>query len=159
MPSAPRDDEKPEQEPSLELEEEAPERPTRKPDFDLAHYAEKLDMPPMRERATTIPDEVATEEARLASLLIDSTLPNPVVVTRPPAQASLEPLSRVPVLAKTVAELGPGGCDPKSAYVLGFVDGVLPLETILEVTGLPPDETRAVLERFVALGVIVFPER
>ena len=71
----------------------------------------------------------------------------------------LEPLSRIPTLAKSISELGATVGDPKAAYVLGFVDGVLPLETILDVTGLPDEETRTILRRFIALGVIVFPDR
>jgi hypothetical protein len=73
--------------------------------------------------------------------------------------ARLAPLSRVPVLAKEMTELGAVVEDPKTAYVLGFVDGILPLETIIEVTGLPEIETLRVLDRMVSLGVVVFKPR
>lgn len=68
----------------------------------------------------------------------------------------LMPLSRVPVLARAMAELGAVVEDPKTAYVLGFIDGLLPLETIVEVTGLPELETLHVLDRMVSLGVVTF---
>jgi hypothetical protein len=69
----------------------------------------------------------------------------------------LAPLSRVPRLAQEVGQLGALLADPKTAYVLGFVDGLLPLETIIDVTGLPELDTLRVLERMVAQGVLVVP--
>jgi hypothetical protein len=111
----------------------------------------------MRERVSTLNDEEATEQARIASVLIDSTPPRPSSLTsQDPAaiRARLAPLSRVPSLTKSIAELGSCVDDPKSAYVLGFVDGVLPLETIIDVTGLPEVETLQILERFITQGAV-----
>jgi hypothetical protein len=71
----------------------------------------------------------------------------------------LAPLTRVPSLAKELAELGAMLEDPRTAYVLGFVDGILPLETIVDVTGLPELETLRVLDRMVAQSVVVFHSR
>lgn len=68
----------------------------------------------------------------------------------------LAPLDRVPVLAKAMTELGAAVEDPKAAYVLGFIDGLLPLETIIEVTGLPELETLRVLDRMVTQGAVTF---
>jgi hypothetical protein len=68
----------------------------------------------------------------------------------------LAPLSRVPTLAKEITQLGGLLEDPKTAYVLGFVDGLLPLETIIDVTGLPELETLRVLDRMIAHSVVVF---
>ena len=73
--------------------------------------------------------------------------------------ARLAPLSRVPSLAKEMTELGALLEDPKTAYVLGFVDGLLPLETIVDVTGLPELETLRVLDRMIAQSVVVFRGR
>jgi hypothetical protein len=70
--------------------------------------------------------------------------------------ARLAPLGRVPLLAKELTELGSLLEDPKTAYVLGFVDGILPLETILDVTGLPELETLRILDRMVTQSVVVF---
>ena len=42
------------------------------------------------------------------------------------------------------------------AYVLGFIDGVLPLETIVEVAGLPELETLKILERAIEQNAISF---
>lgn len=137
-------------------------RPTLKPAFDLEHYAQET-VPAMRERQMTISDEHATEQARLASVLIDSK-PPPGAALRDPngveaLRARLAPLSRVPALAKSITELGDAVADPRAAFVLGFVDGLLPLETIIEVTGLPELETLQVLDRFIAQGAVVFPAR
>ena len=71
----------------------------------------------------------------------------------------LAPLNRVPSLAKAMTALGPLLEDPKTAYVLGFVDGILPLETIIEVTGLPELETLRVLDRMIAQAIVVFRGR
>lgn len=68
----------------------------------------------------------------------------------------LSPTARVPELARPVAQLGSSISDPKTAYVAGFVDGVLPLETIVDVTGLPQLETLRILDKMVAQGIIVF---
>jgi hypothetical protein len=111
---------------------------------------------PIRERQMTLLDEDLTEQARLASVLIDSTPPQPLASG---LRARLSPLDRVPVLAKSIAELGADMREPKTAFVIGFVDGILPLETIVEVTGLPEHETLEILDRLMAQGAIVFPHR
>jgi hypothetical protein len=108
-----------------------------------------------RERQSTLLDDDLTEQARLASVLIDSTPPS----APDPAQAiraRLEPLSRVPELVKSITELGDDMREPKTAFVLGFIDGLLPLETIVEVTGLPEIETLQILDRLIAQGAIAF---
>lgn len=71
-------------------------------------------------------------------------------------RANLAPLTRVPALSRPMTELGDILADPKTAFVLGFVDGILPLETILDVTGLPELDTLKVLDRMLGHGVIVF---
>ncbi len=71
----------------------------------------------------------------------------------------LSPLSRVPSLARELGKLGLLLEDPKTAYVLGFVDGILPLETIVDVTGLPELETLRVLDRMVSQSIVIFSGR
>lgn len=73
--------------------------------------------------------------------------------------ARLAPLERVPSLAKEMAQLGALLEDPKTAFVLGFVDGILPLETIIDVTGLPELETLRVLDRMVMQSIVIFRDR
>lgn len=111
--------------------------------------------PPMRERQITYVDDDLTEQARLASVLIDSVPPEPDGEAA--IRARLAPLHRVPSPAKSIGELGPDLKEPKTAFVLGFVDGVLPLETIIEVTGLPELDTLRILDRLVEAGAIIFP--
>lgn len=143
---------------------------TVRPDFDVERYAEDV---LGRERYATITDEVVTEQARLASVLMDSYPPEPA----PPAsterdevgrgagdaelasmtddeqiaflRARLSPMSRVPSLTRSIAELGSVIEDSKTAYLLGFVDGLLPLETIVDVAGLPELDTLKILDRAV----------
>lgn len=71
-------------------------------------------------------------------------------------RARLAPVARVPVLAREMAQLGALLEDPKTAYILGFVDGILPLDTIVDVTGLPELDTLRVLDRMVAQSVVIF---
>ena len=133
-----------------------------------------------RERLATITDEAATEEARIASVLMDSR-PPPRTSDAPGGgpevelavryadvdaldhdeqlaffRARLAPMSRVPALVRSITELGPVIEDPKTAYVLGFVDGLLPLDTIVEVAGLPEVDTLKILDRAVDQYLITF---
>jgi hypothetical protein len=148
------------------------------PGFDPQAYADQAfaeeDSSEIRERVPTLTDDVATEQARVASLLM-KTKPPPPRASSPDADVSIEslgtlsdddeisllrealsPLSRIPFLAKSLSELGALLEDSKTAYVLGFVDGVLPLETIVDVTGLPEVDTLRILDRVAVQGVIVF---
>jgi hypothetical protein len=109
--------------------------------------------PPMRERQITYVDDDLTEQARLASVLIESVPPRPDEL-----RARLQPLDRIPEVAKCMNELGEDLREPKTAFVLGFIDGVLPLETIIEVTGLPERETLRILDALIAQGAVVFPK-
>lgn len=134
-----------------------PSYPTIKPDFDLTAYAKDTAVP-MRERANTLSDEEATEQARLASVLMSSIVPpSSEPDPRDAIRARLAPMSRVPALAKSLPELGAAIQEPRTAYVLGFVDGLLPLETIVDVTGLPELDTLQILDRLVTAGAIIFP--
>ena len=71
-------------------------------------------------------------------------------------RANLSPLGRVPVLARQLSEIGSALEDPKTAYIVGFVDGILPLETIIDVTGLSELDTLRVLDRLVLQGILIF---
>ncbi len=148
-------------------------RDTVRPAFDVERYAEDTIG---RERLPTITDEAAIEEARIASVLMDSTPPR----GRPSApdielavkysevealedgeqlaflRARLAPMTRIPTLTRKITELGPLIEDPKTAYILGFIDGLLPLETIVEVAGLPELDTLRILDRAVDQYVIAF---
>jgi hypothetical protein len=148
-----------------------------RPAFDVQRYAEDV---VRREALPTIIDPVATEEARIASVLMDSAPPRTAqgATTAAPEmevnveyetvdaldpdeqlaflRARLAPMKRIPALTRKLAELGPVIADPKMAYVLGFIDGVLPLETIVEVAGLPELETLNILERAIEQGAISF---
>lgn len=115
---------------------------------------------PMREPADTFVDDEVTEQARRASVLIDSVPPRGGDPNSEPAiRARLAPLDRIPLLAKSMSELDTDLQEPKTAFVLGFIDGVLPLETIIEVTCLPELETLRILDRLIAQGAVVFPKR
>ncbi len=104
----------------------------------------------IRERQATLTDEAALEEARLLSIPSNPPFDSAVALRR-----RLAPMTRVPTLEGSLADLA---ADPRTAFVLGFVDGLLPLETIVDVAGLPEQETLAILERAITNNVIVFRE-
>jgi hypothetical protein len=105
--------------------------------------------PPPATRDSSV--EIDTGESDLESLDVDDQVA--ILSVR------LSPLTRVPMLASELSQLGSVVEDPKTAYMLGFIDGILPLETIIEVTGLPEIETLRVLDRMISLGVVVFKTR
>ncbi len=104
----------------------------------------------VRAKMATVTDEVALEEARLAS--IPSSPPHDPIAT---LRERLAPLDRVPHLAKPLEQIR-ASLDPRTAYILGFVDDVLPLETIVEAAGLPEREALEALHKLVVENVIVF---
>jgi hypothetical protein len=161
----------------------AVEHPTVVPAFDLSKYAAQSEV---RARMPTMTDESALEQARLQSLPTRFPPARAPMSTAPPLasatpdsvveldtsetdvdaletdeqiallSARLAPLSRVPSLAKPMSALGAVLDDPKTAYVLGFVDGILPVETIVDVTGLPELDTLRVLDAMTTEGIVVF---
>ena len=161
-------------------------RPTVIPKYNPPQHAEEAKI---RERMSTLTDESAQEQARLQSFPTNappprrpmSTVPGPLTNPRDSSveidvgeddiaalgpeeqvailRAGLTPLSRVPTLAQPLSEIGAALEDPKTAYVIGFVDGILPLETIVDVTGLPELDTLRVLDRLVAERILIFRPR
>jgi hypothetical protein len=117
------------------------------------------DVPPPPPSKPTVPAGPLPDDLREASLGASSEL---VAEPLEPAEEMallrkrLAPVTRVPELAKPLAQLGALLHDPQTAYVLGFVDGILPLDTIIEVTGLPELDTLRVLDRMVAQGIAIF---
>lgn len=148
---------------------------TVRPAFDVERYAEDTIG---RERLPTMVDEVATEAARLASVLMDSAFPRdqgsaPKIELTTPRRdlealgekeqlallrARLAPMTRIPSLTRKITELGSLIEDSKTAYILGFIDGLLPLETIVEVAGLPELDALRILDRAIDQYVITFRE-
>jgi hypothetical protein len=118
-------------------------------------------LPPPRRPMSTIPGALvdASRNPRDSSVEIDTgeedleSLDDAQQIAL--LSARLAPLNRVPSLATELSELGALLQDPKTAYVLGFIDGILPLETIIEVTGLPELETLRVLDRMIGQSIVV----
>lgn len=116
-------------------------------------------MPPPRRPMSTLPGALVTNPRDSAVEIdvgeddIDALGPDEQVAI---LRARLVPLSRVPALAQQLSEIGAALEDPKTAYVVGFVDGLLPLDTIIDVTGLPELDTLRVLDRLVSLGILIF---
>jgi hypothetical protein len=146
--------------------------PTVIPAFDPLAYAKERDG---RDRALTITNEVELEHARVASMPSDAPPVRPRAASLVEVDvaeeeldsldddaqiaillARLAPMDRVPTLAKTPNELAMHLQDSKAAYLAGFVDGLLPLETIVDVAGLPQLDSLRVLDQMITLGLAVF---
>ena len=172
--------------PSLPGDDSAPSapRPTVIPQFDPLQYAEESEIrermptltdegaleharlqsfptnaPPPRAPMSTVPGPL-TANPRDSSVEIDVG-EDDLEALGPDVQIAifrshLAPLTRVPVLARKLSEIGAALEDPKTAYVIGFVDGILPLDTIIDVTGLSELDTLRVLDRLVSQGILVF---
>ncbi len=149
--------------------------PTVIPAFDPVALAEESEL---RAQSPTITNEVELERARLASMRSQMPPARPADESQVEVEADegeleeldeadqiavllerLDPMSRVPELVKPTAELADRLGDSKSAYVAGFIDGVLPLETIVEVAGLPQLDTLRILDRMLTQGIAVFRAR
>jgi hypothetical protein len=63
-------------------------------------------------------------------------------------------LQSVPELVKTMDELRELPLDPRAAFLLMHVDGWTDLETVLDMAPLPHEESLAVFEHVLGLGVI-----
>jgi hypothetical protein len=117
--------------------------------------------PPRRPPSTLPPPRVANPRDSSAEIDVGEDDLDTLAVDEQVAilRAHLTPLTRVPVLARPIKELAATLKDPKTAYVIGFVDGLLPLDTIIDVTGLPELDTLHVLDRLVAQGIVIFRNR
>jgi hypothetical protein len=172
-PEAPADKEasgllaRPTVRPAFDLETEIRDRMPTITDETALEQARLLSLPstapPARRPMSTVPGPIEMKNMRDSAAEIDAGEAD--VEGLDPAdqlailEGRLEPLTRVPMLAKELNELGTLLEDPKTAYVLGFVDGILPLETIIEVTGLPELDTLRVLDRMIDQAVVVFRSR
>ncbi len=115
-------------------------------------------LPPPRKAYSTAPsslmgprDSMPEIEVDVGDTDLDDLPPEEQVAI---LRVRLAPLTRVPAFARPLDEAGSVFEDPKTAYVGGFVDGVLPLETIIDVTGLPELDTLRILDRLAANGAI-----
>src|SRR4051812_26995582 len=111
---------------------------TMVPPFDVEEFARDEDAKASHVRLRAPSGELPKDpKARTAALL-----------------ARLRPLSRVPRLTKTTSELRSLVEDPATAFVLGFIDGILPLAMLVEVTGLPELDVLQVLDSLISDGLV-----
>lgn len=71
------------------------------------------------------------------------------------ARATLGSLRRVPRLARPLPELRERIRGTRHAYLLAFVDGILTLEAIVTLVGLPEAEALGILHHAVVDGLVV----
>jgi hypothetical protein len=65
-------------------------------------------------------------------------------------------LSGVPVLVAGVDHLRAGQLDGRAGFILSLIDGVTTVENLLDLSGMPADETLAVLEDLRQRGIVAF---
>ena len=70
------------------------------------------------------------------------------------AAPPVERLDGVPRLKKSLEQIHDVIADSKTAFVIGFIDGNLSLEHIVDVTGLPKKETLGIVARLIELDVV-----
>ncbi|MEJ7603348.1 MAG: hypothetical protein WKG01_36005 [Kofleriaceae bacterium] len=68
--------------------------------------------------------------------------------------AHLGPLARVPSLARPLHELASAPISPRAAFLLSRIDGVLSLEEILDVCGMPRIEAHRYLCQLFVRGIL-----
>jgi hypothetical protein len=94
---------------------------------------------------------------------VDLVLNEPVSETRPvtPTAASVAPgpderalLSRIPVVLVDPVRLRATKLDGRAGFLVSLIDGVMSVESLLDVSGMPTDETVALLEDLRRRGII-----
>lgn len=64
--------------------------------------------------------------------------------------------SIVPVVVKSALELRALPLDPRAGFVLTHIDGNTDLESLIDLTGLPEQETLAIIASLLSLGALAF---
>jgi hypothetical protein len=71
---------------------------------------------------------------------------------------SLGSLDRVPVMVAPFDELEARTVDHRAGFLLSQVDGATSLETILDVSGMPPLDALRIVRELVRRGIVVLRE-
>jgi hypothetical protein len=99
----------------------------------------------------TVVDAQKLEKARRQSASdIDTSTFDADVVRR-----RLHSLSGAPRLARPMSELRDAIDDTQTAYVYAFVDGILPVQSIVTLAGLPEADTLRILHKGLADGTLL----
>jgi hypothetical protein len=72
-------------------------------------------------------------------------------------RVTLDARRSVPVLTlppAQISEITPDGLDTHTAFVLAQIDGHLSIEEVADMSGMPLEDVLALLDRFVAMGVL-----
>jgi hypothetical protein len=140
------------------------DRPTLPPAFDVAQYAKDSDAriasatpvdPPPRDEA----DQSSTAEASAAESTARSEIR---LVTRPmmaPAmtdEAWARTVRGVPVVVMSAELLKRLPLDHRAGFVVSMMDGLLDLDTLVEVASMPRDEVLRVVRDLHESGVVEF---
>lgn len=139
------------------------ERPTVIPKYDVENFAREAGAPsaPYRQQMATMTDPVELEVARVASTF---TSPPPAIevsavevsedVVLAGYEARFGSLARIPRIAVSSATLASLTLDHRAGFVLALVDGVMTIENILDVGGMPAPDTLAILQDLVDRGIV-----
>lgn len=123
------------------------DRPTVVPAFDVEAFArDDAEASEVRVRPVAFPESFPEREpfpAEPCSTLIRRTLGPP---------------ESVPCLVLTTAETIARVSDPKSAFVVGFIDGLLPIDVLVEAIGMRAPDVVAIIETLIADGLVVLKE-
>lgn len=118
---------------------EPPERPTVVPEFDVESFARESDEA----------SEIRRRPPSFRNVELPAAEPSSALIRR-----VLGPPESIPVLALSMDEtLAKVPC-PKSAFVVGFVDGLLPLDVLVEAIGMLPAEVIEIVRVLVDRGLV-----
>ena len=115
------------------------ERPTLAPPFDPEAFARESES---RLRNGAPAD---SEVVPRAPPVLTPPTPRPRAALRKDA---------VPYLALSLSELTTRALDSKRGFLISLVDGCSPIETLLDLSGMPEEEASEILADLVAQGVL-----
>jgi hypothetical protein len=122
------------------------------------------------EDATFAPEPTAdlipppAESAVDIDLETEPPVSEPSLGARPAPTARLGPepqsmLAMVPVLVAGADHLRAARLDPRAGFMLALIDGVATVESLLDLSGMPPEETLGILQDLRARAIIVLRPR
>lgn len=115
------------------------------------------------ERPERAPESQVAARSAIAEAPVDLVLNEPVSETRPltPRSPSVAPgpgeramLSRIPMVLVDPVRLRATKLDGRAGFLVSLIDGVMSVESLLDVSGMPTDETVALLEDLRRRGII-----
>jgi PilZ domain-containing protein len=102
------------------------------------------------------PDSAVEFDLETDPPMSDPSLVPPATVRKGSEPPSILPL--VPVLVAEAEHLRAAQLDPRAAFVLSLIDGVTTVESLLDLSGMPAEETLGIIKDLRQRGIVVLRE-